>query len=238
MGENGKIVNATPGQNAWNRPQNIGLVVGLPTRGKKVGLEWSIFFAYQQFPLNCNRELIVVKGKPVDEARITIAKKAIDSKAKYLFFLDDDVAAPTHAVKHLMYILESADDDVMVAGGIYCAKENPPYPMVFRGDGFGSFWKWKRGEVFECSSIGTGCMLIKTEVFAKLEEPWFFTDVNNRISDDLWFCDKVQKAGFKILADGNVLCDHWNYDTDPPIPFRLPKDSYPMKVDESTGVVA
>src|SRR5262245_7993203 len=79
MGENGKIVNATPGQNAWNRPQNIGLVVGLPTRGKKVGLEWSIFFAYQQFPLNCNRELIVVKGKPVDEARITIAKKAIDS---------------------------------------------------------------------------------------------------------------------------------------------------------------
>jgi hypothetical protein len=224
----------------------IGLVVGLPTRGNKVGFEWSLCMAGQNYPINTNRWTVPCKGKPIDEARTKIAKFALEKKAKYLFFIDDDTAPPFHACRKLMYDLEQADDDVMIAGGIYTTKEQFPAPIVFNGNGAGPFWKWKKGELFECSGIGTGCMLIKTEVFTKIEEPWFKTIDNppdgqkvlEIATDDLYFCQKVTDAGFKILADGSVLCVHWDYSTDPPTPYYLPEDSYPMKEEIAQGRIA
>ena len=219
----------------------VGLVVGVPTRGKKVAIEWALGFWMQNYPLNTERNINVVKNKPVDEARNQIVKNALDWKAKYIWFLDDDVVAPSFACRKLMYDLEQADDDVMVAGGIYPSKEDIPAPMVFKENGNGPFWKWKANEVFECEGLGTGCMLIKTEVFAHLTEPWFKTVdecpdggevVMRRVTDDLYFCKKVVEAGFKIIADGSVICSHWDYTDDPPKQFLLPKDSYPFKETE------
>lgn len=225
---------------------SLGLVVGLPTRGKKVAFEWALCMAGQNYPLNCNRWVTPCKGKPIAEARTKIVNFARSQKAKYIWFLDDDVAPPFHACRKLMYDLEQADDDVMIAGGIYPSKEELPAPMVFRGNGVGPFWKWKKGELFECSGIGTGCMLIKTEVFDRIDEPWFETVdempngklVSNSVTDDLWFCQKVTDAGFKILADGGIICVHWNYDTDPPTPYYLSEDTWPMREEKEKGQIA
>ena len=217
----------------------VGLTVGIPTRGKKVGFEWALSFFQQNYPLNTERNFNIVKGKPVDEARNQIVKNAMDWKAKYLFFWDDDVAIPPFAVRKLMYDLEQADDDVMVAGGIYCSKEDYPAPMVFKENGNGPYWRWKQNEVFECEGIGTGCMMIRMEVFKHLAEPWFKTVdeapepgsevIMRRVTDDLYFCKKVTEAGFKIVGDGSILCIHWDYSSDPPKPYVLPTDSYPLK---------
>ena len=76
--------------------------------------------------------------------------------------------------------------------------------------------------MFECTSIGTGCMLIKTEVFEQIERPWFKTvdkiDSEDgpgvQMNDDMYFCQKVREAGFKILADANVICTHWDWDSE------------------------
>lgn len=224
----------------------IGLVVGLPTRGLKVGFEWSLCMAGQNYPVNVNRFVVPCKGKPIAEARTKIAEFALQKNAKYLWYNDDDVAAPFHAVRKLMYDLEQADDDVMIAAGIYPTKEDIPAPLVFKEHGTGPFWKWKKGELFECVGIGTGCMMIKTEIFKSLEKPWFLTvdePMNEQLqahsqTDDLYFCDKVTAAGGKILADGGVLCIHWDYSTDPPTPYYLPPDSWPMTEDISAGRIA
>jgi hypothetical protein len=225
----------------------IGLVVALPTRGKKIAFEWAICFGAQNYPVNLHRWIVPVKGKPIDEARTKIAEFALKEKAKYVWFLDDDVTVPFFGARRLIYDLEQADDDVMVAGGIYPTKEIPAAPLVFKQHGTGPFWKWKKGEVFECSGIGTGCMLVKTEVFTKLSPPWFKTvdiaHTNGQTSsetqtDDLYFCDRVIEAGYKILADGNVLGIHWDYQTDPPTPYALPEDSWPMKEEKEAGLMA
>jgi hypothetical protein len=168
-----------------------------------------------------NLSISALKGMEIGEARCLIAKHALDLGAKYLFFLDDDTAPPYDAVRRLVFALEQAGDDFMVAGGIYANKHSyPTEPMVFKADGDGPFWRWKYGEVFECASIGTGCMLIKTEVFKHLPEPWFKTvsecptdqgEVHKvEITDDLYFCKKVRDAGFRLLADGGVLPIHWD----------------------------
>lgn len=217
-----------------------GLVVGLPLCGRPVMPEWAIAYGSLNYPANMNVMVSALKGEEVGEARCKIAHHAIEMKSKYLFFLDDDTAPPYFTIRRLVYALEQADDDVMVAGGIYFSKWDPPEPMVFLEDGLGPHWRWKVGDVFPCASMGTGCMMIKTEVFQHLPEPWFKTvnecptDSNQirrlEVTDDLYFCAKVRAAGFKLLADAGVQCIHWDVNTGKH--YALPEGSYPTKPRE------
>jgi len=218
---------------------SVGLAIGLPFIGRPVSPEWAISFSSQNYPMNIRRSLSALKGEEIGKARNKMVHAARQHGAKYLWFLDDDVAPPFHAIRSLITTLENASHDVMVAGGIYCAKTLPTEPVVFRGNGVGAFWQWKHGDVFECTGIGTGCMLIKMEVFDHLPEPWFKTiDTDGtpeqpilQETDDMYFCDAVIDKGFKILADTNVMCIHWGYDEKKKefIPYMLPADSYPMR---------
>ena len=214
---------------------------GLPFAGTPVRPEWALTLAMLDRPLAYNYAFTPVHGKNVDDARNCIAALAIEHKCKYLFFLDDDVTPPKYALARLTAYLEKPHHkDVMVAGGIYCSKTDPPLPMVFRNLGAGPTWDWKKGDIFEVDGLATGCMLIRTEVFDKLERPYFkevfepSTDEDpgvNCWSDDLYFCDKVRKAGYKIVADGSLLCTHWDLNGKM---YDLPADSYPMLPREDT----
>lgn len=218
---------------------SVGLAIGLPFAGRPVSPEWAVSLAGQNYPLNVRRMMSALKGEEIGKARNTIAHDSVKRRAKYLWFLDDDVAVPFHAVRSLMFTLENADAETMVAAGIYCAKTFPTEPIVYRGNGDGAFWKWKAGDIFECSGIGTGCMVIKTELFNHLPEPWFKTVDESgtpevpvlQTTDDMYFCDQVINAGFKILADTNVMCVHWGWNETKNdfVPYMLPGDCYPMR---------
>ena len=114
-------------------------------------------------------------------------------------------------------------------------------PMVFAENGAGAFWKWKYKDVFPCWGLGTGCMLIKTAVFNKIPEPWFKTIhtrddaepellMNNvnlfEMSEDLYFCEKLHRHGFKVLAHGGVLPVHYGPNGRY---YKLHDRAYPMK---------
>src|SRR5215831_6941651 len=236
------------------------MIVGVPMRGGLTTQEWGFCLALQNYPMNTNRIYTGIKRRPVDEARNRIVRIAKEENAKYIWFLDDDVGAPNYAVRKLVYDLEQSDDDTLVAGGIYGCKAHPVEPCVFVGNGGGPFWKWKKGEVFEVTGIGTGCLLIDMRIFDRLPKPeirtipanpsndkdtnmleveWWFNTVNTvnetgeivglYQTDDLFFCDNVIANGMKILADGNVLCCHWDISVDPPIMYELPLTSYPFQ---------
>lgn len=224
-------------------PMATGLVVGIPFNGRPVAPEWAMSLATQNYPLNTSVMFMTLKGTETGEARNRIVEDAIKIKAKYIWFIDDDTAPPSYAIRSLTYALDQQSGELgnaMVCGGIYCSKSDPAAPVVFKEEGMGTFWNWKIGEVFECGGIGTGCMLIKTELFQYLEKPYFKTVDENcdslkegsitfksQLTDDLYFCRKVRDAGFKILAHGGVQCIHWDISTGRA--YTLPTDSYPMK---------
>jgi hypothetical protein len=226
---------------------SIGMAVGLtfgssrknheaPLIVKPVQPEWALSMMQQTYPLNCNVTIIAIENVATDEARNKIVKHAQEIKARYLWFVDADTAPPAYAARKLVVDLESCPDEkVMVAAGIYCVKNDPTEPIVYKKNGAGAFWKWKVGELFECEGIGTGCMMINMKVFEHLEEPYFKTvdreSDNPEIAkfqgtDDIYFCQKVVDAGFKIIADGAVLPIHWGDDHRA---YELPKDSYPFQ---------
>lgn len=218
-------------------PMFTGLMIGIPLSGRPIVPHWAFGYAALHPPMCYNVVTCHTWQAPIAEARNYFAEQAIANKSRYLFMLDEDVVAPGHTLRQLIYQAENRPE-AMVIGGIYCHKSPPAMPMVFRGMGAGPYMDWKAGELFEVDGIAMGCTLIKTEVFQHLPKPWFKTvddlspyfDGNAKAevwTEDLWFSKLVRDAGFKIYADGAVLCEHWDYNTMKAT--TLPADSPPMR---------
>jgi hypothetical protein len=220
-----------------------GMVVGVASSGRKVDMRWAMSLPALGAPVGMSLAWFIKEGPDRAGNRQLIAEQALKIGAPYLFFLDDDTICPNFTLSYLHAEIEK-DPSIMVCGGIYCTKEPYPAPVVFKNLGGGPFYKWKIGEVFECAGLGTGAMLIKTEIFEKLERPWFFepkkTDVDRLVdfngleafcageggTDDLYFCNKVTEAGFKVKAHGGVLPVHLDQEGRM---YTLPLDSWPCQ---------
>lgn len=217
---------------------NVGptLSIAIPTLGRPVPLQWALNFKSMSPPINFNCDFNIILGKEIGHARNALAKAAIERGCKYIFFLGDDVVAPPHTIRQLIYRMENSPN-VDVVGGVYCAKADPPAPLVFNGNGAGSYWDWKIGEFFPCTGLGMDCTLIRTSIFEKIPEPWFLTvDIDKHIdgengmeawTEDLFFLQKVREAGFGIWCDGSIICEH--HDVYGKRIYKLPSDSLPMR---------
>jgi hypothetical protein len=214
-----------------------GLCIGIPTLGRPVSLDWALAFKSLHPPINFNVNFAIIRNQFVAEARNAVAEYALKNECKYLFFLGDDVIVPAHTLRTLIYRLEN-QLDAGVVGGVYCSKCDPPAPLVFRGNGIGSYWDWKIGEFFECTGLGMDCTIIRTDIFNTLTKPWFKTVDTDQYLDgehkaeswteDLFFLKKVlDETEYKIYCDASVICEH--QDIYGNRIYRLPKDSLPMR---------
>jgi len=215
----------------------IGITIGIPTLGRNPVMEWAWAFKQLNPPANFNTRFAQIWNRPIDEARQAMAEQAVKDGSKYLFFLGDDVVPPSHGLKQLIYRMEM-NDDLGVVAGIYCMKYDPPYPLVFRGNGQGAYWDWMVGEFFEVTGIGMDCTLIRTDMLKGMEKPWFKTVDTDKFLDaipsaeqwteDLYFCQKVcEETEYTIFADSAVMCEHW--DSPSRTKYVLAKSSKPMQ---------
>ncbi len=213
-----------------------GLVIGVPVLRRPVTLEWAMAWKQLAPPINYNTNFHIVQGKPIAEARNEMVEFALSVGAKYLFFLSDDVEVPPHTLRQLIFRLEN-NPDIGVVGGVYCSKTDPPAPLVFRGNGQGTYWDWKVGEFFEVTGLGMDCNLIRMDLFKDMEKPYFKTvdtdqfldGVNNAEmwTEDLYFLNNLSKTKWKIFCDASVICRHWDVGNDKA--YTLPEMSLPTR---------
>ena len=215
------------------------LALCVPWSGRPLPPELPMAYKACAPPMNSNTIYFETKGQAIDKARNWFAEAAIKHKAKYLFFWDEDVLIPPHALRELIYVADNWND-VGVVGGIYCLKVERPEPLVFMNPGEGPYWDWKVGEVFGVrGGIGMGCTLIRTELFKDLEPPYFRTvddlspwldniAAGEQWTEDLYFCRKVMETKkWKIVAHGGLILPHLNVHTGQR--FELPPDSKPAR---------
>lgn len=214
-----------------------GLVIGIPTLGRPVPLDWALALKSMNTPINFSVNFHLVKGREVAEARNDIVRFALEKDAKYLFFLGDDVVPPSHTIKQFITRMEQ-DPTIGIIGGVYVNKDDHPAPLVFRGNGQGSYWDWKVGEFFEVTGLGMDCNLIRVDVLKALKADWFKTvDVEEYIdgknkaetwTEDLYFYKRVaEETSFRIMCDGAIICAHWDVYSNKS--YTLPPDSLPMR---------
>lgn len=145
-------------------------------------------------------------------ARERLAEGALAEGCDYLFMIDDDMLAPPD----LFYKLVAHDKDIVAA---LAFTRNPDHrPVIYetvegfsheagKSYGFTRFVNnYPRNTLVECDAVGFGAVLIKTSTFKALPQPWFFG--MERTGEDITFCVKARKAGFKVFMDTSIKLGH------------------------------
>lgn len=161
----------------------------------------------------------------VGRARNRLTREFLASDCTHLLFIDTDlVFSPEH-------IERIASHDLPVVGGLYCKKQEGHPRLVLNSFNEGSLDADETG-LSPVKYIGTGFMCIKREVFEQIAARWpedsYLADETNDpeydfwrvgvyhyadgakryLSEDWWFCQRVQELGLKVYADPNILCKH------------------------------
>jgi len=132
----------------------------------------------------------------------------------YLLFIDSDTEFPAWGLERLI----SRNKDIV--GGMYFKKRPPHSPLVYSVKGLDyTCIQNPPSDLFECDGLGTGFLLIKKKVLDKMFEKkfvrkWGFPfnfmkkPNGNDIGEDLAFCIRAKKAGFKIWCDPTIPLNH------------------------------
>ena len=142
-------------------------------------------------------------------ARNEIANVAVENDFTHVFFMDSDMGFPELALSRLL------QHDVDVVGGYYNRKTTGFMPNVFKPEGDSGVWSTRIPEkkLEKVVAIGTGCLLIKVDVFRKIEPPWFLYAPSPKAkhhlkTEDVVFCERLTEAGIDIYCDGTIRCSH------------------------------
>lgn len=188
------------------------ILVGLPSGGTiPIHLMGCYADAVRLRDENDSTKLFNHRGTNAVTARNRCVHEMLKGEYTHLFFMDSDMVFPDGTLQKLL------DHDVDVAGGFYVRKRAGFLPNAFllgeRPNGkFVTEWVTEYKEV---ESLGTGCVLIKREVFEKIPCPWFeylwSGDPDGRMrTEDLVFFDKAKDLGYKVYCDGTIRCGHVN----------------------------
>lgn len=199
------------------------VLLAIPTWGR-VSTEWAEARSSIQWPLGASVATAFLKGEKIDIARNELAKRALAIGASHILYISDDVIVPPNIALQLL------SRNVDIVTGVYWTKSFPKEPYIWRGVQQGPYVQWKHGEFFEIDMAGCDALLIKTDVFRRLEMPWFNcnwtwepdTIPSSLSTEDFPFYLKAKAAGYKVWCDTCVQCGH--QDRDSGIQFWLTED--------------
>lgn len=154
--------------------------------------------------------------KPVDRARNHIVDIFLTTDCTHLFFIDDDTVPPPDALDKLL----AHDKDIV--SGITPIIE---HDATRENDSNGFYKKWNCVDdkdqhvkpntgLVPIKGAGSSCILIKREVFEKLQKPCYrFLDKDDtgkpvEVTEDIYFVITSLAKGFKAFADTSVICQH------------------------------
>ena len=180
------------------------IAIGLP-RGKN-GFDWAwikaLLAMLSKYPASY---VFLSEQAPHAVARNRITKRFLDTKADYILWIDSDTIWEPEDIQLLM------DVDADIVTGIQFATSEHHLPIIrdidFKYGTMRPYHKLPRdNKPFEVDGCGFGFVLIKRKVMETLKEPWF--EFRSGFSEDLNFCLLAKRAGFKIIANPEVLVGH------------------------------
>lgn len=164
-----------------------------------------------------------VSSREAGVGRSTFAYYALkDPDVTHLYFMDSDVEPPLGTLNKLL------DHDLPIVAGIYPMNVNGERAWSFKAEGEAdtkTYGDWRRQGtklpegLMNATAVGGSTLLVKREVFEKLERPWFLIvykpiDKYGRCYDygeDEYFSKIVIAAGYDIKVDTSIICKHYNY---------------------------
>ncbi len=148
---------------------------------------------------NTEPPTMIVNGRSsiVSVARNLCVEAAIKAQASHIMFLDSDMIFPSNTIKRLL----AHDKDIV--GALYPQRTPPFSPLGVSLSGQAIY---ATHGLQQMQIMPTGCLLIRSSVFARLTRPYFNTRTNGEaiVGEDYHFCERARIAGFTIWCDGDL----------------------------------
>ena len=169
----------------------------------------------------CECDFRFVRGYDCATARNRIADMAVGGGYSHVLMVDSDMTLPTDALTSLMshevevvsgwYLRRSVDTGQTSAYRLLDESGRPYYGYPDRSSYSADELSGADGLV-RVHGTGMGCCLIGTAVFGGLKYPWFdwvnYADRHGMLSEDLYFCSALGRAGIPLHVDPHVACGH------------------------------
>ena len=155
-----------------------------------------------------------VRSREAGVGRSTFAYNVLkDPEVTHLYFMDSDVVPPLGSLQKLLA------HDLPIVAGIYPMMANKLVWSFKTGDWWKDASESLGDELIKATAIGGSTLLIKREVIEKLENPCFkitYEAVNEAgrcydEGEDEYFSRIAIEAGYDIMVDPTIICDHFNY---------------------------
>lgn len=155
----------------------------------------------------------VYRGACISENRNRMTEEALKLNADWIFYVDDDQIFHPLALERLL------SRNVHVVSGLYLSRTFPFEPVVFdKPDPNGSQRAYtmilnnleNNHGLVSVAAVGAGALLVRRSVFGSIDKPyWRLGQIeSDGWGDDLDFCYRVRKAGFKIHCDLDERVGH------------------------------
>lgn len=196
---------------AWEL-ESPSVLVAVITAKEAVPIKWAWHMRNLRLPPGYGTQTLT--GMPYGHARNSAVHSMLAGGYKWLLFIDDDVCVPSDAFDKL------SSHGLDIVSGLYYRRSNPighPVMMHETPKGAAFIDKFRPGELLEAHLVGAGCLLIHRRVFEHLAGPlnkmwfkWMMEEApeGQKCSEDFFFCREARKAGYKIMVDTSVQCEH------------------------------
>src|SRR3990167_5764093 len=140
----------------------------------------------------------------VGEMRNKLVKDALAIGCTHIFMVDDDLMVPQDT------LLKLYGYDLDVIGAWYPKKTSliESASMIYEEDGESKrpVPKDSTGLIEIDWSLSAGCTLYKTDVFRKMQYPWFLTTKSG--TEDTYFCARLREHEIKAWVDTDIKVGH------------------------------
>jgi len=163
--------------------------------------------------------MLAIKGKSEQfRARNAIVKQALQTDSDYILMLDDDHVldiqksdGPSKGYEFLRTLLGHMEKDPQmgICGALYVQRGGEQLPVVMNEGALGPHFLTPMeisGQLQQVDITGGGCMLMRREIFYKMNEPWFAPEFE--YGTDIQICNKARRVGYTVWCDTSLEIGH------------------------------
>lgn len=147
-------------------------------------------------------------------SRDKLVLAALKNNYDYILFLDTDQQVPRDLIIRMADYLNHGEN---IVTALVFTKEKPYHPCVYSESDILDSGQIKltryplsdiKDEPFYVENCGSGCVMMNTEIFRKIPQPWFHPYIYSG-EDVTFFHIATHKYGYKILCDPTLDVGHW-----------------------------
>lgn len=145
---------------------------------------------------------------PVDVARNTLAKYALENEFDRILWIDSDMTFNGDLMERLSADIDEGYDLVC---GLFFKRKFPVEPVISKRlqempPESEPYLDYPRDTLFPIAGCGFGAVMMRTEILRDLDEPPF--SMIHGMSEDYSFCNRIAKRGRKMACDSRIKVGH------------------------------